>query len=437
MRVRHSTEARWIAVACVTLGLGGWFAACSAGSDADGVLNGTGLSGTGGGTGGGTTGQGGFGQGGFNGGGNGQGGMEECGREPHEANLTPVDVVIMLDQSGSMVSPVGNTTIWQLVTGAITDFVNAPSSADLGVGLQYFPLPDGACDACATCFSPNLQLTDTSTNQCCCSYTTGQACALADGAPCPSGGVCFQGSCYSGGANATCTASDYGDLEVAIDLVSANQGAIIASLGNHGPRGLTPTAPALTGAIEAASAYATAHADHVVAVVLATDGVPTECSPTLVADIAAVAATAAAATPPVLTFVIGIGNVSALNAIASAGGTNQAYLVTPGANAGQAFLDALDAIHGSLLACEFDIPVPSVGPFDPALVNVEFTVGGQTQSFGQVTNAGACGPSGGWYYDDPNNPTKIVLCATSCDLVKSYTTGAALHIVLGCPTIIN
>src|SRR5262249_6764027 len=55
---------------------------------------------------------------------------------------------------------------------------------------------------------------------------------------------------------------------------AANLGGVIMP---KMPDGQTPTAPALQGAIQHASTWAKAHAGHAVAVVLATDGLPTEC----------------------------------------------------------------------------------------------------------------------------------------------------------------
>jgi hypothetical protein len=418
---------KWVGLLVASLGIGGAIVgACSSSGDAR--SEGEGGSGPSSGGGGGLL---------TSSGGSGTGGIDQCAGETHEGKLTPVDVVIILDQSGSMSTDVGGQTIWQLVTGALTDFVEAPESTDLGVGLQYFPLPDGPCDACNSCFSPNLQLTDQTTNTCCCSYPTNTSCALPDGTACPSGGVCFQSQCYSGGANATCVAADYAALDVPIDILPTNETPIVASLAMHGPTGLTPTAPALEGAIQAAQAWASAHPEHAVAVVLASDGVPTECDPQDINQIATTVAAALAGSPSILTFVIGLGDTQALNAIAMAGGTQQAFLVSTNNMAGQAFLDALNEIKGSLLACEFDIPVPQMGELDYHLVNVQLTpAGGEPEIIPQVPSAADCTASGGWYYDNPQMPTKIVLCPATCDEVKALNE-AAIEIVLGCQTLVQ
>ena len=39
--------------------------------------------------------------------------------------------------------------------------------------------------------------------------------------------------------------------------------------------------------------------------------------------------------------------------------------------------------------------------------------------------------TGGWYFDDPVNPSKILLCATTCALPLSAAT-AKVEILLGC-----
>lgn len=373
---------------------------------------------------------------GAGGSGSGTGGLEECASETQVGDLTPVDLVVMFDQSGSMASTVGSDTIWGLVTQAFTDFVNGAGTDGLSVGLQYFPLADGPCTTCAGCNLPNLQITDQTTNTCCCSPPTGQSCTT-DGAPCPTGGLCYQGQCYSGGANATCDAAAYATLEVPIAELTTNAPALVASLGAHGPTGLTPTAPALTGAIQAAVARAQAEPEHEVAVVFASDGVPTECAPQDIAQIADIAAAALAASPSVRTYVIGIGDVAALNAIAQAGGTDSAFLVSANGNAGQEFLDAMLEIKGSLLACEFDIPAPTMGQLDFGEVNVQFTPdGGSTEVVPQVAGAAACGGNAGWYYDDPGAPTKIVLCEATCTLVQASAKGS-IEIVLGCATVVK
>jgi len=60
--------------------------------------------------------------------------------------------------------------------------------------------------------------------------------------------------------------------------------------------------------------------------------------------------------------VIGVGSaLSNLNQIAQAGGTNSAFIVDTNGNVGQQFIEALNAIRGAALACEYLIPSRRVG----------------------------------------------------------------------------
>jgi hypothetical protein len=62
--------------------------------------------------------------------------------------------------------------------------------------------------------------------------------------------------------------------------------------------------------------------------------------------------------------------------------------------------------------------------------------GGTPEVVPQVPTVGDCGTEGGWYYDNPAAPTKILLCPASCELVQSVNQGA-IEIVLGCQTIVK
>ncbi|UJR83517.1 hypothetical protein [Sandaracinus amylolyticus] len=93
------------------------------------------------------------------------------------------------------------------------------------------------------------------------------------------------------------------------------------------------------------------------------------------------------------------------------------------------------------IPCEFDIPeAPDGMEFDRGRVNVVYTPsGGAEQRFPYVgTDDGANCPSSGadgWYYDDPENPTQIRLCPSTCSRVEADTSGR-VDIALGCETLI-
>ncbi len=330
-----------------------------------------------------------------------------CAAETVEGDNLPLDMYIMLDQSGSM-STDGR---WGKVTSAIQNFMALPESAGLGVGIQYFPWGPQCPDLCQT------------------NGDCGTGCGT-----CMSFGVF--GVC-SGPGN-TCDVSQYATPEVPIGVLPGIANDITASMAAHGPTGGTPTAAALTGAIQYAQSHATSNPNHVTIVVLATDGLPQSCEPQDIPGIAQIAAAGVAGDPSILTFVIGVGSeLTNLNAIAAGGGTNQAFIVDNANNAEQQFLAALEAIKGSALGCTYGIPEPEMGDPDYDRVNVQYTPGpGETpEQIPYVGSEAGCPANGdGWYYNNAQNPTQIILCPFTCNRVEGDTDGK-IDIVLGCETV--
>ena len=130
-----------------------------------------------------------------------------------------------------------------------------------------------------------------------------------------------------------------------------------------------------------------------------------------------------------------------IDAIAAAGGTEQGFYIDANQNVDQAFLDALNAIRGAKLACEYQIPPPPMGEsLDFNKVNVLHTPEGANMPdvVFYVGSADQCDPvTGGWYYDaDPNmggTPTKIIMCPATCEV---FGLGGKIDIQLGCETVI-
>ncbi len=94
-------------------------------------------------------------------------------------------------------------------------------------------------------------------------------------------------------------------------------------------------------------------------------------------------------------------------------------------------------IQEATLACEFDIPPPPDGEeFDRDEVNVEFDDGsGNTLQIGRVESPGECGMvQDGWYYDNPDNPTRIIVCPQTCDTIQGFD-NASIAVKFGCATI--
>ncbi len=314
----------------------------------------------------------------------------ECASTSSTAQLLPLDMYIMMDQSGSMADKTGTgPTKWESIAAAFKSFLQDSGAAGIGVGIQYFPL-QGA------------------------------------------GGGSF------GGNKDSCSVSDYATPEVAIATLPDAATPVLASLAKHYPGGSTPTAAALQGAINYAKGYATANPQHTVIVVLATDGIPSECIPADIPSIAQIAAGGATGKPQVLTFVIGVGKaLNGLGAIAMSGGSVQPFLVDEGGDVVKQFSAALKSVQVAALACTYEIPVPEKGKvFDATKVNVQVTFGANVPwVMAYVGSPSKCDPgTGGWYYDDPNAPTKIQLCPSICTTVGT-TADAKVEILVGCSRV--
>ncbi|HWZ87862.1 MAG TPA: hypothetical protein VNW92_03405, partial [Polyangiaceae bacterium] len=370
-------------------------------------------------------------------------------------------------------------------------FLKDQASAGLGVGLQYFPLikpnaptsctSDVSCGDSGPCFlkfcqglagaglgiipcartsdcqggGPCIALTE-------CSLNTQYACPTL-GASCGTDaqnkdlGTCQPASTHTCEHTTSCDITAYATPAQAIAALPAAATALVASIDKKMPDGNTPTAPALSGAIQEASAWAKAHPDHRVVTVLATDGLPTECfaanvtdEATAVSQVGGIAAMGLAATPSISTFVIGVfgpddvaqmapGN---LDTIAMAGGTMSAFIVDTSKDVTTQFLAALDAIRGGKLECAFQIPQPGAGQtLDYHKVNVSVKTASGTNGLFYVTKAELCDPTtGGWYYDaDPDmggTPTQIIACPSSCTAFQGVN-DASVDIALGCQTVVK
>jgi Mg-chelatase subunit ChlD len=408
------------------------------------------------------------------GGASGDGGFDpdsSCAGEVHQGEQIPLDLFIMLDISGSMdQATAAGGTKWDATKQALIAFLQDGQSDGLGVGIQYFPIKaagapdsctnDGQCGAHGPCF---LKLCDNSTTVIPCSTNaecSGGNCVpfgvCANAVPqtlcLPPGGWCtlLSDPCLTVGSstcmNADCDVSVYSSPAVPIAALPGNASALTASINGQITDGATPTAAALTGAINYAKDFATQNAGHTVVVVFATDGLPTECKPGDIPGISQIAAGAYGGTPSIRTFVVGVFAPSEtqapanLNAIAAAGGTQTAFIIDTSQNVTQQLIDAFNAIRGSVLQCEFEIPLPlDAGTLDFNKVNVKVSAGGTDNILYYVGDASKCDPAaGGWYYDvDPatgGTPTKIIVCPSTCDAFKA-TLDASVDIQLGCESI--
>lgn len=316
-----------------------------------------------------------------NGFGNGDGGASSgnaaCATASKKAEKVPLDMVIGLDTSFSM----DFDDKWTNVRAALKSFVNNPAYADLGVGLQFFPI------------------------------------------------------------RKLCSVDAYAQPAVPLQLQPQAAGPISAALDAQQMADGTPMVPLLEGLTTYLRANAKPNRKPVI--VLATDGVPDDTclAPTAggkantLDNAVAVATDAASGTPAISTFVIGVGSeLAALDAIAKAGGTEKASLVDTGGNTQLAFLQALDAIRRQAIPCDYSIPD---GVADPTKTNVTYTSpNGSAYNLVFVGNADGCAkaPDNGWYFDDEKAPKKVILCTAVCDTVKKDDQGR-VDVVFGCPRI--
>ncbi len=399
-----------------------------------------------------------------------------CVKQAAAAQQAPVDMYIMLDRSGSMTELTGaGPSKWDAVRDALSQFVNDPRSAGLGVGLQYFPLgqpgvpesctSDSDCGstggACLTKACQPSQLVSIPFTVC----LSDADCPLASPG-CAPYGICEKDAtlaCFNLGANgcgaqgacsaapaeclnfASCDVPTYAAPAVAIKALPGNAAALLASLRAETPVGLTPTSAALSGALQAAGKQARAAPTHRVITVLATDGIPTQCNPTDATGVANIAAQGLAQTPQVRTYVIGVfapSDTAApanLDAWAKAGGSDSAFIVDPTQNVSTQFLDAMQKIRGGVVSCEYLLPPAPVGSsLDLGQVNVALIEPTRTRDAFYVGDAGHCSATQlGWYYDAPpasGSARKILVCPQTCTALHAAS-DVKVEIRLGCKTM--
>jgi Mg-chelatase subunit ChlD len=352
-----------------------------------------------------------------------------CAEDVHRAESVPVDLLLLVDTSESMNDVAGMRSKWSLVRDALIGFVRDPKSTGLGVGLQFFPRPkECATDAdCpgrgGACQRPPV-----------CAGATPPAAGVMPPA-CP--GVCA--------GIESCAAASYQALALPIAPLPGGATSIASRLEAVSPVGGTPTGAAVAGVLAQARAHQTANPDHRVALVVATDGVPSACEPMDGPGIAALIRAARAASPSIGTYVIGVFTqeeaamaAGLLQQLATAGGSDAAFVLDASADLGQKFQQALDRIRGAALPCEFTIPPPSAGAIDFAKVNVRHQGGAApAMDLPYVATADRCDPArGGWYYDvlpSMGRPGRVLICPASCSRFKADA-AANVSLVFGCAT---
>ncbi len=399
-----------------------------------------------------------------------------CASETHEARQVPLDLVLLVDTSGSMYELAGAQTKWLLTQNALRLFLEDPRSAGLGIGLQFFPLAgdDLICTSGDACAMPGVTGDG---------YCVAKSVCTASGQPvhqnrtcdpddpvCPFGGTCTTlGRCAGNGApcyqlgqacpgggglcgarplycknigTGSCTRADYERLTVPIAELPGVAASVTGTILGKEPIGHTPTVPAVEGTLNHLRQHLAANPGRRAALVLFTDGLPLGCSGGTVGMVSSVIAAAAAATPAISTHVIAIfapnqiNGTDAVNRWAMAGGTGSAIVLTPTEDLTRRFLDTLNQIRGAALPCAFTIP-PQTGAVDFGKVNVRASGSAGAQDILYVERADRCDPvTGGWYYDvDPAGgaPSQVIICPASCTRFKADA-ATRLDLLFGCAT---
>jgi len=333
------------------------------------------------------------------------------------------------------------------------------------------PCMDGACHLsgkkCAT--NTDCQTVDATLGRCVpygnCEADATLSCGVANPGKAQAGcganggaGLCLPAATSFCAHETVCEPGTYTAPAVDYLTLPDTANSLSTSVTAQKPIGDTPTLPALLGAIAHARARAAASVGHSQVVLLATDGMPTDCTtgrevsseiPAALDDVVGVATegyTPAAATDAsVTTFVIGVfaeGDMTAqtnLDRIAKAGGSDHAFVISSGGDVQQQFLTALANIRKSRVGCEFLPPPPPPGQMlDWNYVNVTVQSDSGNKELVNVAPTGCTGMTDEWHYDcdirEKNamcKPTKLIACPKTCeDLGKQAASGVTVG--LGC-----
>lgn len=234
---------------------------------------------------------------------------------------------------------------------------------------------------------------------------------------------------FSGG----CDIPAYQTPVVAVGELPGNAPALQMALAARFPGPGTATEPAVRGAMAFAKQRASENPDRKQVVLLVTDGEPASCGAT-VESTSTAAAEGLMSEPSIPMYVLGLGNVGGLNQMAVAGGTGQAFVVDDPMQV-QAVVDAMNAIRGLALPCEYKVPAPTSGSFDKNRVNLNWTTNGATTVVPFVGDPAACeGVAMGWHFDNAEAPAQLIACPQTCEAFKAQ--GGDVSVTLGCPIVV-
>jgi hypothetical protein len=340
-------------------------------------------------------------------------GLGMCGGASLMAEPRVVNMLLVIDKSGSMTDSIGDEDKWTAMKSALAQSLGSVKT-EINVGLELFP------------------------------YSLTETIPLSCDSDC-------------------CTVPD-GDAAVVVPIRSAVRALsdISEELATTSPGGGTPTAKAL----EAALTYFTTGAGAALGgqsyVLLATDGGP-NCDPGLdcdadscttnldgtdcgggnccrfadtrdqcLDDVQVVAALDNLRNAGISTFVVGLPGTAQygkyLDQFAEAGGEQNSaggseYYAVSQSQGVQGLIDVFDTITTQLIrSCTVPLDAP---PSKPDLVNVAI----DCDVVPPMSSDGS-----GWHFDDPNAPSEVVLEGPVCDRLQAN--GAKrVDVLFGCPTV--
>jgi len=280
-------------------------------------------------------------------------------------SLPSPDMLILLERSAAMAEPWGEGLRWAAASNAIAQFIGDLPATGPRVGIQLFGATDDADEL------------------------------------------------------TTCDPSQYVRPAVGISEPADAADLIAAELHGTGLAGASPTWPALIGSLQYAMEWEPPE-NRFTQVVLVVAGMPAECAGEASLDEAVATVQAAQnADPAVVTYVVGLDPEFDLDPIALAAGSLPIRIGVD--DAPQRVLEALSRITAGL-ALQWTVThgfnLWSGPPTDGRAVDLMSGVvtaeipWGERELIPQVDSSEACASSahGGWYYDDPAQPTLVDLC---------------------------
>lgn len=334
---------------------------------------------------------------------------DECTGTTYEGENVPLDIYVMFDLSCSMSCTVDQSGCckdnnpqpmneWRIapVRQAMTSFLEDPRSAGIGVGLGFFG--DHPVDAADDNDDANY--------------------------------------------DEICSTANHEDAAVEIQRLPESAAQLVSTLNDGEPQGGTPTHHAINGACNYSNTWKNNNPAHKVVILLVTDGIPEHsCDANIqLATSAAEDCFDDGAGREI--YVLGVdanvnnnggqSSLEQLNAIAEAGGTDEAY-ITDADDVEGSVLEALNAIRAdAVIPCTINIPEPDSGVIDYSRVNVGICNAAEDTVHTYRVEAPADCDNGAWYYDDVGDEQVVQLCDETCDTVS--VAGAALTLSVGCET---